>query len=69
MATDLYVGSHEKVHRSVTSTARRIRNVDEEDTFDEDGNDGDEEEGENDGSMNEDEDEVEGGDEFIIDSK
>ena len=32
--------------------------------FDEDGNDGDEEEGENDGSINEDEDEVEGRDDM-----
>ena len=60
-ATDLYVGTHEKVRRSVTSTARHI---DKEENFEEDGNDGDEEEGENDGSMDEDEEEVEGRDDM-----
>ena len=59
-ATDLYGGTHKKVHRSVTSTAWHIQNVDEEENFNEDGNDGDEEEWENDRSMDEDEDEVEG---------
>jgi hypothetical protein len=63
-ATDLYGGTHKKVRRSVASTAQHIRNVarqDDEENFDEDGNDGDEE---RDGSMDNDEDDVEGRDDM-----
>ena len=61
LATDF----HEKVRRAVALAAQRIQNVtrrDDEENFDEDENDGDEEGGENDVSMDEDDDEVEGRD-------